>query len=1698
MALNPKTVVTWLSPLDAHATHQKIFSQRLEGTSDWILSHSTFQRWVTDQTPTSMLWAHGLSQTGMTICTAIVANHLSHNIAGPRDAVAWFFYNCQQKPVQTALDFLSSLCAQLAAQTVGQLPSLLQKLYGERGEVEERPLDIDEVMLVFMALCDSFETVYVCLDSVNECTERGERAIILQKLHWMCNRGVFIFVTSGTHGDVPERCGCHEDIDLAMRDAEEMVIEAVEDDIRKSTWARLRNTPGRIEALMAAGQVPDDVVEAVVADSGGWFLMAHSKLDRKVREAVALSQPKESLPEAKPLFLARALEDYTSQWVGGLSFRRNDIVEVTQIEHENSWKGRVRGKQGSFPRIRVERLDDEGLTVAGMELASRTRWAEGLKKIETRSSRRREFAMTTLGWVLHANATFTTQDLVVALSRDMSSIPTFKIWSKGDVVLIEGVDGEAIPEANGDAPTENAVSILDVCEGILAIGENFSLMLDGNWRPEEAELARLFPNFHIRMATACLVSLQLDLMDNPGPAAPTMGRPRIPFKTFAEESWGYHAARANTEPLNNLGLAYLKGYDGSRATWIEERRPFFRDPYSVLVTDDETPLLKAARFGLNDILEKLLREDLYGIDKMSYQRETPISVAVEAGLTKTVQLLHRFGASVQHKNEYGEGLLHTAASMNDEVMVALLIWCGLPPGTLSTGHRITTPLEKAVAGQCTDALRVLLDQGAEVTGGILNDAIKSGNLEAVKLLVEHSALLNGTESGWDSGMALFSAVESGSIPMVEYMLQKGARMSLLDNKRSSVFHKAAFGRDLAMIKYLVEHAEDAMIPYLEDDGANSVCDGRTAVESTMIGSKDPDMEIANYLIDRMPPGVPTKDILGTAATALRLDQVEMAKRLIAMAPDPLEHMRLTCRASLIGTAVAKNDEEVLTILLQRGMSANAKDKHGWSPLHVAAGNDSQDATELLIRHGADVNATTLRGLTPLHVAVHAGATSVLRVLLDHGANTSMRADDGSTPLVAAGCSKQHGVARVLVEHGVQLNEANTDGETILHYAVMDGDAELARILLQNGIDTSILSRRGGSALHYAAYKGNPDLVNLLVEHGAAVNLPHVFRGEGFKPPEAYGSEETILWNKIGVEGPDRPRSWGSLEPGWTSLHSAVCGGNVEVVDALLRNGADINARGGKGETPLHIAASAAHTALVQHLVVDHSASVSATASNQESVLHWAALATHFTAAKQQEDHFKCGCQMEKEAKHAHPDHRRVETIQGLISLGAEPAAEDADGLTPVARAVEAGHGDAVEALLSHSSPAAASPEAYIRLLYACQKRKASASALRAVSGMFENFPNFEATEETHYAWCQILRTACLELDEAMVDLALDRGASPRMWISPEDIRPFHHAIVSKEVGIVQALLEADVDVWAPDERGRNALHVVASHPGLTTLTVYHGDEKPMRIVNLLYDSGAEPNARTPDGDTALHFAVETGDERVVGALLRHGASVDVRNAKGRTPLHRAVSGWAFPGIVRMLLSQGASALATDLEGYMPLHLIKISTQEGVELVNLLVKSGADRMVPALRGDRPAHCAVRRGNWPVFRRLVEMGIDVHARGAKRRTLLHVAAKYGDLEGVEKLLGYGLKVDVVDVDGWTPVHHAVGAAKAAVMRALLQRAKEKGVDMTRLTAVVPFEKVMKDRELADVLVFWEELGLFGATSSAVETSELVDRTSISALA
>lgn len=144
-----------------------------------------------------------------------------------------------------------------------------------------------------------------------------------------------------------------------------------------------------------------------------------------------------------------------------------------------------------------------------------------------------------------------------------------------------------------------------------------------------------------------------------------------------------------------------------------------------------------------------------------------------------------------------------------------------------------------------------------------------------------------------------------------------------------------------------------------------------------------------------------------------------------------------------------------------------------------------------------------------------------------------------------------------------------------------------------------------------------------------------------------------------------------------------------------------------------------------------------------------------------------------------------------------------------------------------------------------------------------------------------------------------------------------------------------------------------------------------RAVGQLLQRGFDPNARSPEGQTALHLALRDRLPDVAEVLWRHAAlDVNASNGNGETPLMfaalRGQLDWA-----RRLLERGAKV---HQAGWSPLHYA--ATGPEPQIVVLLLDRGAPVDAPSPNRTTPLMMAARYG--------AEASVDLLlARGADKR-------------------------------------------------------------------------------------------------------------------
>ncbi|CAG8909562.1 unnamed protein product [Penicillium egyptiacum] len=220
-----------------------------------------------------------------------------------------------------------------------------------------------------------------------------------------------------------------------------------------------------------------------------------------------------------------------------------------------------------------------------------------------------------------------------------------------------------------------------------------------------------------------------------------------------------------------------------------------------------------------------------------------------------------------------------------------------------------------------------------------------------------------------------------------------------------------------------------------------------------------------------------------------------------------------------------------------------------------------------------------------------------------------------------------------------------------------------------------------------------------------------------------------------------------------------------------------------------------------------------------------------------------------------------------------------------------------------------------------------------------------------------------KVQKDFVELLLRFGADSNAQ-NPQGNTPLHNALASDPFSrdtkaqkeIVGLLLRYGADSSAQNPEGNTPLHDVFAHP------VYSRDTKAQKvIVELLLRYGADLSAQNPQGNTPLHNVLACAScskdtkaqKEIVELLLRYGADINAQNSKGNTPLHAALACNPFlrdteaqKEFVELLLISGADVNLKNQRGDTPLGI----TFENAGVFELVLKPGASTRCRGKNGD----------------------------------------------------------------------------------------------------------------------------------------------------
>jgi ankyrin repeat protein len=219
------------------------------------------------------------------------------------------------------------------------------------------------------------------------------------------------------------------------------------------------------------------------------------------------------------------------------------------------------------------------------------------------------------------------------------------------------------------------------------------------------------------------------------------------------------------------------------------------------------------------------------------------------------------------------------------------------------------------------------------------------------------------------------------------------------------------------------------------------------------------------------------------------------------------------------------------------------------------------------------------------------------------------------------------------------------------------------------------------------------------------------------------------------------------------------------------------------------------------------------------------------------------------------------------------------------------------------------------------------------------------------------------------------------------------------LGIMRTLLKAGADINAKSKYGDTALTASTyfCHPNVSEFLLEHNAD-----VNV---------SNYGHGSTPLMLAAECGDTAVVKALINKGGDINAKNKKGVAALYPAtVKG--YTEIVQALLDAGAT---TDSYASGVTALYEAAQQGYDAIVRLLIAKDANIDARATEtGWTPLMIAVAEGHSTTANILLAAGAKVNSVNSYGRSALMFAAWYGNAEITGNLLVKGADVNLVPTD------------------------------------------------------------------------------------
>lgn len=218
----------------------------------WFVNSPEFTSWLHE--PKQTLFCPGIPGAGKTMMAAITVDHLLKTVQSSAIGVSYIYCNYKAQADQNTTILLAAILKQL----VRNRPSIadpVTRLYDLHAARNTRP-SLEEIFSALQSVLTSYSTVYVIIDSLDECADKdGTRSQLLAKLRDLRRKtDLHLMATSRLIPDIVQE----------FNGIPTLEVRASDTDVQQFIAGQIYRLPKCIQRdNKLQGSVQDKIVEAV-------------------------------------------------------------------------------------------------------------------------------------------------------------------------------------------------------------------------------------------------------------------------------------------------------------------------------------------------------------------------------------------------------------------------------------------------------------------------------------------------------------------------------------------------------------------------------------------------------------------------------------------------------------------------------------------------------------------------------------------------------------------------------------------------------------------------------------------------------------------------------------------------------------------------------------------------------------------------------------------------------------------------------------------------------------------------------------------------------------------------------------------------------------------------------------------------------------------------------------------------------------------------------------------------------------------------------------------------------------------------------------------------------------------------------------------------------------------------------------------